>query len=47
MSQKDLHEPDDKAVEGANKAANGCGMIMVGGFICVIIYSVGVIFSWW
>lgn len=43
-----LKEPEDKAIEGANKAAAGCGMIAVGvpttGFI---IWCVGIVFEWW
>lgn len=42
---KDLHEPDDKALEGANKTANGCGMVIAGVFICIIIYCAWVVFS--
>lgn len=40
-----LKEPDDKAVEGANKAASGCGLVMAGVSILIVIYSLWVLFS--
>jgi len=42
-----MKEPDDKAIEGANKAANGCVLIFAGAIICGIIYCVGLISEWW
>lgn len=40
-----LKEPDDKVVEGANKVASGCGLIIAGVFICIIVYCAWVAFS--
>lgn len=40
-----LNEPDDKALEGVNKVSNGCGLIIGGVAICIIFYSLWVLFS--
>lgn len=33
-----LNEPDDKAIEGANKAAAGCGLLIAGIVLTCFLY---------
>lgn len=39
-----LKEPDDK-LEKTNAAANGCGLIIVGGIMCIVGYALWVLFT--
>jgi len=48
MTSRNLNEPEDQAVEGANKLAAGCGLVVVAvPLIGLIVWGVGILFGWW
>jgi len=48
MTSRNLNEPEDQAVQGVNKLAAGCGLVVVAGLIITFIgWCSGILFGWW